>query len=104
VIEITTTVPSMQIGETLATEIIGRRLGACVQLSGPVSSTYRWHGNIETSQEWRLVIKTISARRDALVEFLHRNHPYELPEISEHAVPWTEPKFLEWVHSESSGV
>lgn len=101
-LEITTTVPSIQAGEALAAEIIRLRLGACVQVTGPISSTYRWQGMVETSQEWRVVIKTVSQRRDAIVAFLHRHHPYELPEISEHSVAWSEPRFLEWVRRESS--
>jgi len=102
VIEITTTVPSAQVGESLASGIIEGRMGACVQISGPVTSVYRWQGNIETSQEWRFVVKTIESRRDQVVDYLRRNHPYELPEIVEHSVAWVEPRFLAWVTQESS--
>ena len=35
-----------------------RRLAACVQVSGPITSTYRWQGKVETSQEWLCTIKT----------------------------------------------
>jgi len=101
-IEITTTVPSLQVGESLAGGIIEGRMGACVQIFGPVTSIYRWQGSIETSQEWRLVIKTIATRRDQVVDFLQRNHPYELPEIAEHSLAWVEPRFLAWVSQESS--
>jgi periplasmic divalent cation tolerance protein len=102
VIEITTTVPSAQVGESLASGIIEGRMGACVQISGPVTSVYRWQGNIETSQEWRLIVKTIESRRDQVVDYLHRNHPYELPEIVEHSVEWVEPRFLAWVMQDSA--
>ncbi len=102
-IEIATTVPSTQVGESLAKGIIEGRMGACVQISGPVTSTYRWQGNVETSQEWRLLIKTIASRRDEVVNFVKNNHPYELPEITEQSVAWIEPRFLDWVAQESSG-
>lgn len=99
-IEITTTVPSVQFGESLSKGIIENRLGACVQVSGPVMSTYRWQGIVETNQEWRLIIKTIASRRDQVVEYLRRNHPYELPEITQQSLVWVEPQFLEWVEHE----
>ncbi len=101
-IEICTTVPSEEVGAGLSDGVIERRLGACAQLSGPITSTYRWEGRIETSQEWRLIIKTTPEQRDSLVAYLQEHHPYTLPEISEHPVSWIEPEYLRWVHQQAS--
>ena len=39
--------------ERLARDLVlERRLAACVQVLGPISSTYRWQGAIETAEEW----------------------------------------------------
>ena len=34
------------------------RLAACVQILGPVSSTYHWQDRVERNEEWMCVIKT----------------------------------------------
>src|SRR5215212_1688119 len=52
--------------ERLARDLVERRLAACVQVLGPISSTYRWRGAIETADEWLCIIKTTAARFDAL--------------------------------------
>ncbi|MCU0708279.1 MAG: divalent-cation tolerance protein CutA [Pirellula sp.] len=100
-IEISTTLPNQETAATLAREIIEQSLGACAQVSGPVVSTYRWQGSTETSQEWKLVVKTTDAMKDGLVEYLRCNHPYELPEIVSHTVSWVEPQFADWVRSQT---
>jgi periplasmic divalent cation tolerance protein len=102
VIEIATTVPSEEIAAHLAREIVDRRLGACVQVFGPVTSCYRWKGNIEISREWRVTIKTIPEQRDPLVAFLQEQHPYEMPEIAEHPIHWLEPAFRRWIEEQTS--
>jgi periplasmic divalent cation tolerance protein len=104
VIEITTTIPSEETGAILAAGIVAQRLGACAQVSGPFTSTYRWQGCIETNREWRLIVKTTPERRDALVDYLRERHPYDVPEISVHTVAWTEPAFLEWVQAETTDI
>lgn len=101
-IEIATTVSSEEIASQLARQIVERRLGACAQVFGPVTSYYRWQGNIEISREWRVTIKTTPLQRDSLVAFLQEHHPYELPEIAEHPVHWMEPAFRRWVEEQSS--
>ena len=50
----------------IARALVEQRLAACVQVLGPIESTYRWKGNIETSQEWICSIKTVAAAYDAV--------------------------------------
>ena len=56
-------------------------LAACVQRS-KVSSVYRWEGSIESSEEWRVQAKTSSSSKDALIEAMLREHPYDNPQIA----------------------
>ena len=60
-IQITTTTADQAAAQEIARVLIERRLAACVQVAGPITSTYRWQGQIETSQEWAVTAKT---RRD----------------------------------------
>ena len=60
--------------------LVERKLAACVQ-SLPITSTYRWQGVIEQGGEILLLIKTTADRLADLQGVLHREHPYEVPEI-----------------------
>jgi uncharacterized protein involved in tolerance to divalent cations len=44
------------------------RLGACVQIVGPIRSVYWWEGKVQDEREWQLLIKTTAARLPALEE------------------------------------
>ena len=73
-------------GSAAAAESCGRRLieaglAACVQVEGPIRSIYRWQGNLETAEEFRLVAKTTPACQAACQTAIEADHPYDLPEI-----------------------
>ena len=66
--------------DTLAEQLITRRLAACIT-SMPVQSCYRWQGKIERAQEVQLLIKTSSDRLEELLSALEALHSYDTPEI-----------------------
>jgi len=65
----------------LAEQAVAARLAACVQITGPGESLYRWQGSTAREQEWYLNLKTTVEKRAELVDWLGKHHPYELPEI-----------------------
>ncbi len=75
-----TTVETPGQARELASATIEQGLAACVQISGPVESVYRWKGKIETASEWRLTFKCTDAAFPKLESFILRSHPYETPE------------------------
>ncbi len=83
--------------EALAEALVERRLAACVNVTGPIRSIYRWQGRVEREEERLLVIKTSRRRWPELREGLARLHPYEVPEII--ALPLADgaPAYLRWV-------
>jgi periplasmic divalent cation tolerance protein len=81
IIELTTTTETEQQAQQIAQLLINNRMAACVQISGPIQSLYRWQGSICESHEFRLTIKTSTRLAADLVEFLSANHPYTTPEI-----------------------
>ena len=78
---IKTSVASQQDARKLARDIITARLAACIQITGPGESIYRWQGKLEQTEEWYLSIKTSQKKQPALVEWLMQQHPYDMPEI-----------------------
>ena len=96
IVEIRTTVGDRAAAESLAARLVGGRLAACVQIDGPVSSTYAWRGAVETTTEWRCTCKTTPERAAACRAAIRAAHPYELPEIIECAAAADE-AYATWV-------
>ena len=92
-----TTVSERADAERIAAALVAKQLAACVQVSGPIESTFRWKGHSETSQEWICAIKT---RRDlyAAVESAIRElHSYEQPEIVAVPIVAGSESYLSWL-------
>jgi len=86
----------------LLTEAVERRLAACGQLLGPMTSTFRWEGEVQRAEEWLGLLKTSAARLDELVGFLAGAHGYELPEILATPVVGGLGGYLDWVGTETA--
>jgi len=80
-IQVVTTTARQEDAQTIARTLVEDRLAACVQVLGPVSSTYRWKGQIETSQEWQCWAKSRRELYERIEQAIRRLHPYEVPEI-----------------------
>ena len=83
-----------------AAALIERRLAACVQVSGPVHSTYRWREKVQREEEYVLTAKTLTERYEQVAAFLREAHPYELPEIIAVAVHAADDAYLKWAREQ----
>ena len=88
--------------DAIAEALVGERLAACVNLVGPLRSVYRWDGAIQKDTEVLAVIKTTTARFEALSTRLRTLHPYEVPEIIALPVDAGSTRYLDWVRGETS--
>ena len=91
-----TTCPNESEARDLATRIIARRLGACVQLS-KIESYYMWKDNACIDPEIRLTIKTRAKLYDRLEAFIKTHHSFEVPQVV--MVPITDGSedYLDWI-------
>ena len=96
-----TTTDAREDAERLARGLVEQRLAACVQVLGPISSTYRWEGAVETAEEWLCLVKTTGARFEALAAHVEANHGYETPELTAVPVSRGSAAYLAWVSSET---
>jgi periplasmic divalent cation tolerance protein len=80
-LQLVTTVDRSEKAEEIAATLIDEQLAACVQIDGPITSVYRWNGQIQRDQEWRCTIKTVADRGGELLRRLEEIHPYDVPEI-----------------------
>lgn len=81
IVLVLTTMPDDKRADDLARTLVEAHLAACVNVLGPMISTYRWKGSIEQNAERQLVIKTTRSRLADLEARIRANHPYELPEL-----------------------
>jgi periplasmic divalent cation tolerance protein len=92
-----TTTDSEDAAGTLARAVVAARLAACVQISGPIRSVYRWDGEVRDEREWQLWLKTAYDRVDELTEFVKARHGYDVPEVLALPVLGGNTDYLAWV-------
>jgi periplasmic divalent cation tolerance protein len=92
-----TTMPDDPRADELARTLVTERLAACVNVHGPMSSTYRWKQTVEREVERQLVIKTTADRVAALERRLRELHPYEVPEFLVVPIEGGSDTYLQWV-------
>ena len=97
VILVMTTVADRADAERIAASLVAKHLAACIQVSGPIESTFRWKGQVEVTQEWMCTIKT---RRDLYADIeqaIRELHSYEQPEIIAVPVVAGSENYLRWL-------
>ncbi len=92
-----TTTENRAEAEQIASTLVQRRLAACVQLVDPVTSVYRWKGQVEQSQEILVLIKTTKDQLEALKAAIGQLHSYDVPEIIATQITWGHQPYLEWM-------
>jgi periplasmic divalent cation tolerance protein len=102
-LQVVTTTDTREEADRLARSAVEHRLAACAQLVGPVTSTYRWEGAVQTATEWQCVLKTTAARFDELREHLEREHSYDTPEIVATPIVAGNAAYMEWIERETAG-
>ena len=80
-LQIFTTTEKKQDAEKIANALVEKKLAGCVQIVGPIESTYRWKDNMETAEEWLCLIKSSWDLYEELEKAIKEIHPYETPEI-----------------------
>lgn len=96
-IQVVTTTAEKKDAETLGQAVLEKRLGACVQISGPIESRYWWNGRIETAAEWFVTIKTRRDLYKPLEKLLLELHPYDQPEIVATVIAEVSSGYLKWL-------
>lgn len=81
----------------IAEALVEKRLAACVNITPPVRSVYRWQGELQQDEEALLIIKSSPSAWAGLEQALLALHPYEVPEIVALPVARASNSYLEWV-------
>lgn len=76
------------------------RLIACANRLAPVISHYRWEGEIETSEEHPVILKTRASRQQDVIDRITQIHSHKVPAILSWKAEATHPAFAAWVNTE----
>ncbi len=101
-VQITTTTDTSAAAQKIADELVGQSLAACVQVIGPNSSTYRWKGSVNTSEEFMCIIKTRKAFAEPVEVLIRALHSYDNPEIIVLPIDGGSEDYLAWIESETT--
>lgn len=100
-IQVTTTTGSRAEAEKIAQALVTKRLAACVQLIGPITSVYWWQDEVETAEEWLCYIKSKQGHYPELEAAIQLIHPYDTPEIIATPITLGSRDYLRWIDAET---
>ncbi len=96
-IQVSTTTETKQAAQEIAAALVEQRLAACVQVSGPVESVYRWQDKVQQSQEWLCTAKTRASLFPQVEAVIRELHTYECPEIVAVPIADGSAAYLTWL-------
>ena len=98
-VQVFTTVEKREDGVRITEEVVKKRVAACAQMVGPITSTYWWKGEIEQAEEWLCILKSRKDLYEKLETTIREIHPYDVPEILAVPVVAGNRSYLEWLDS-----
>lgn len=96
-IQVLTTIDAEAAARRIAQSLVEAQLAGCVQVIGPLTSTYRWRGAVETAQEWLCLVKTSRTLYPKVEAAIRALHTYETPEILAVPVLTGSDDYLAWL-------
>lgn len=97
-----TTTSTRADADRLAKGAVEARLAACAEVEGPVTSHYHWEGKLEQAEEFRICFKYLPANASSLSTWVHRHHPYNVPQWIEVSAENVGEKYLSWAMANST--
>jgi periplasmic divalent cation tolerance protein len=91
------TVANRDEGHRIARHLVENQLAACVNITQPVESIYRWKDEISQDQEFQLFIKSTRALFPQVRAAISKLHSYETPEIICLPIIDGSEKYLQWI-------
>ena len=83
--------------ESMALELVERKVAACVNVLPAVKSIYRWEGKICNEPESLLLIKSAESVLAKLQTTIKEFHPYDVPEFVVIKPKDVEARYASWL-------
>lgn len=90
---------SEQEAKTIIEKLLKKRLIACGNLIGPISSSFWWKDCIETSKEYLILLKSRNDLFNKIEREVLRLHSYEVPEMIVFPIIDGSKDYLKWINT-----
>ena len=91
------TTASLRESKKIARHLVEAKLAACVNISQPIQSIYRWEGKIADEKEFQLFIKSTRDLFPEIKAAISKIHSYHTPEIICLPIIDGSRNYLQWV-------
>lgn len=95
------TAGNQQEAELIGRALVEKKLAACCNIIGPITSIFYWEGRLCEEEELLLVIKSVKERFDQIVTTVKQVHSYTTPEIIALPIVAGATDYLNWVAAET---
>lgn len=90
------TASSKEEAEKIAKALLDKKLAACVNIF-PIKSFFWWQNEIQSAEEYAMIVKTRSEKFSELRDFVKSIHSYTVPCICSFSVERGLREFLDWI-------
>jgi periplasmic divalent cation tolerance protein len=81
----------------IARHLVESKLAACVNITQPIESVYRWEGKIAHDREYQLFIKSTRELFPEIKAAISERHSYHTPEIICLPIIEGSRNYLQWI-------
>lgn len=99
-IEISWTSGSIDEARKISRFLVQENLVACAQITPWIESIYLWNGQLETTQESKIVLKTRKELYEQVKKIILENCTYQVPEITYHFIDGGNEEYLLWLRGQ----
>jgi periplasmic divalent cation tolerance protein len=96
-VQIYWTCGSLDEARQTARYLVENKLVACANIIPWIESVFLWNGQLDTTQETKVIFKTRAAQFEAVKEAILERSKYEVPEILMIPILDGNQDYLEWV-------
>ena len=83
--------------EKISQLLLKKKLIACANILGPVTSYFHWKGKVDVAEEFLIVMKSRKDLFERVSEYVKRLHSYEVPEVLAVQVLDGSKAYLDWM-------
>ncbi|MBT3534431.1 MAG: divalent-cation tolerance protein CutA [Rhodospirillaceae bacterium] len=94
------TCANVEEAKTIARTLVEERLIACANILGPMTSVYRWEGEVAEDEEIAVLLKTHRDKTASVTKRIKAMHSNDLPCVIGLPIQDGNPEFLTWLTDE----